>query len=463
MLFSGIPFLYCFLPAALAVYFAAPQRLKNAALFLLSVLFYGWGEPKYVLLMLGVICVTFFFGIAAEKLRNKKGGRAFFLVCVLFYVCVLGYFKYADFFISVFSKTTGLSIPLLNVALPVGISFYIFQTLSYVIDVYRGDVRANRSFISLAAYVSMFPQLIAGPIVRYSDIKGELAEKKTFDAVRVQRGAVRFIIGLSKKVILANTLGEVAAAYISSSHTVVFTLIYAVSYSMQIYFDFSGYSDMAIGLGEILGFHFPENFNYPFISKSVTEFWRRWHMTLGSWFRDYVYIPLGGNRANAARQVLNILIVWALTGLWHGASLNFVIWGLYFAVILAAEKFVKRKTNFRPPAFLRHIYVIFAVFVSFMIFSFTDFEQLKNALELWKMPFFSKETLYYLKNYAGVIIISGVLCTPLVKKLILKLKAQNKYVALLYTLEIIACVFLLILCTAFIVDGSYNPFLYFRF
>ena len=327
MLFSSVPFLFYFLPAALILYFLVPGRFKNFILLLASLFFYAWGEPKYVLLMLVSIVQGYLFGLLVEKHRGEKASKLFLALSVLVSLGLLGFFKYADFFLSSVNAVTGLSLPLLKLSLPIGISFYTFQVLSYVIDVYRGETAAQKSFIDLAAYVSLFPQLIAGPIVRYSDVAGQLRDR-THSVSAAAEGVRRFTVGFAKKVLLANQFGALASAYKQTQDaSVLFVWLYALAFLLQVYFDFSGYSDMAIGLGRILGFRFPENFNYPYISGSITEFWRRWHISLGSWFRDYLYIPLGGSRRGKARQLLNILIVWLATGLWHGAAWTFVIWG----------------------------------------------------------------------------------------------------------------------------------------
>ena len=337
MLFSSVPFLYYFLPLVLAVYFLTPARFRNAVLLLASLIFYAWGEPKYVLLMLASILSGYGFGLLQERYRGQKGAKLVCGLSVAVSLSFLLYFKYADFFLENFNAATGLGVPLLRIALPIGISFYTFQIISYTVDVYRGEP-AQKNLIHLAAYVAMFPQLIAGPIVRYSDIAQQL-EHRSHSTALAAEGVRRFLIGLGKKILIANQLGELCSVFRASDEkSVLFYWLYAVAFALHIYFDFSGYSDMAIGLGKVFGFHFLENFNYPYISASITEFWRRWHMSLGTWFRDYVYIPLGGNRVGRARQLLNILVVWMLTGFWHGAAWNFVVWGLMFAVLLIMEK-----------------------------------------------------------------------------------------------------------------------------
>ena len=359
MIFSSIPFFYCFLPAVVLVYFLVPRKLKNAVLLLFSLAFYAWGEPKYVLLMIATIALFYFCGLAIGKAQEAKWKKVWLWVSVAGGIGLLAVFKYADFFVESFNGATGLSIPLLRLALPVGISFYTFQSLSYTIDVYRGDVAVQRDPIAFGAYVTLFPQLIAGPIVRYSDIAMQL-QNRAHSWNDAMLGIRRFLVGLGKKVILADNFALLIELFRKSQEpSVLFYWMYAIAFALNIYFDFSGYSDMAIGLGRIFGFRFNENFNYPYLSKSVTEFWRRWHMSLGSWFRDYVYIPLGGNRVSKARWIFNIFTVWMLTGLWHGAAWNFVLWGLLFAVLLLIEKWIPAIGKL--PAVLRHSYVLLAV------------------------------------------------------------------------------------------------------
>ena len=404
MLFSSIPFLYYFLPLVLAVYFLVPRGLKNAVLFASSLLFYAWGEPRFCLFMLLSILQGYVFGRLIEKnAENRKWSKIFLTASVLLSLGLLGYCKYADFFISSLNAVTGLSLKLLRVALPIGISFYTFQILSYVVDVYRGDVPAQKSFLKLGTYIAMFPQLIAGPIVRYAEIAPQLDERETtFEDIAA--GAGRFVIGLSKKVLLANVLyGLITAFQESKDLSVLYYWLYAVSFTLQLYFDFSGYSDMAIGLGRIFGFRFSENFNYPYISASITEFWRRWHKSLGSWFRDYVYIPLGGNRVSNAKWLRNILVVWLLTGLWHGASWNFVLWGLGFAVLLVAEKLLY-KERLEKTHVLKHVYVLLFVTLSFVLFNASSLKEAASQIGAMfgadGLPLVSAESLYYAKSYA---------------------------------------------------------------
>ncbi len=460
MLFSSIPFIYYFLPLVFLIYFLVPRKFKNFTLLVSSLVFYAWGEPKLTVVMLISIATGYISGLILEKYRNTKKGRLILCLSLLIPIGFLVYFKYADFFISSFNSVTGLSLPLLNVVLPIGISFYTFQIISYQVDVYRGT-EAQRNPIDLACYITLFPQLIAGPIVRYTDIENQL-QSRTLSTELFASGVVKFTVGLGKKILLANTIGSFCAAFDSATDkSVVFAWVNAVAVALQIYFDFSGYSDMAIGLGRMLGFHFLENFNYPFISKSATEFWRRWHMSLGSWFRDYVYIPLGGNRVSPSRHIFNIFVVWFFTGFWHGAGWNFIIWGVFYAVILIAEKLLYGKLLEKHRIF-SHIYVIFITLISFTIFNRENMGDMLSYFRLMfgfgDTPFITAETLYYLKNYAVIILAAAVGSTPIMKKLTDKIPEKARY--FLTPLFIIG-VFLL--STAYLVDGSFNPFLYFRF
>ena len=466
MLFSSIPFLYHFLPLTLLCYFLAPRRAKNAVLLLFSLVFYAWGEPKYVLFMVASILQGYLFGRLVEKYRNyPRRSKLFLTVSVLFSLLLLGYCKYADFFIRSFNAVTGLSVPLLRVALPIGISFYTFQILSYVVDVYRGTVAAQRNLIDLGTYIAMFPQLIAGPIVRYADIEPQLKERRSTPDM-IAAGAQRFVLGLAKKVLIANVLYQLITVYKSTTQpSVLYSWMYAAAYMLHIYFDFSGYSDMAIGLGKIFGFHFAENFNYPYISRSATEFWRRWHMSLGSWFRDYVYIPMGGNRVAPARRYFNILVVWVLTGLWHGADWNFVLWGLFFAVFLIMEKGFLLKPLQKLPV-LSHLYTLLLVAVSFVIFDSAGLSE--AATHLGRMfgaggiPLVTGEALYYLGSYAVTFIIAIIGATPFPTRMA-KQFSEGKGGRALSILAPAALVLVLAVVTAYLVDGSFNPFLYFRF
>lgn len=463
MLFSGIPFLFYFLPCVLLIYFIVPQKGRNAVLLAASLFFYGWGEPKFLLFMVFSIVQGYVFARLIGRGRRKK---LFLTLSLVLSFALLGYCKYADFFIENFNAVTGLSLPLLKIALPIGISFYTFQIASYEIDVYRGDVAAQHNFIDFAAYVAMFPQLIAGPIVRYRDIAPQLKER-THSLEAAASGASRFAVGLGKKVLVANVLAQLVSAYkASAEQTALYAWLYAIAFTLQIYFDFSGYSDMAIGLGRIFGFSFPENFRYPYIAKSITEFWRRWHMSLGTWFRDYLYIPLGGSRCSRIRHIFNILVVWMATGFWHGAAWNFVFWGLFYAVLLMAEKF------FLLPALkkgrvLPHVYVLLAVTLGFVLF---DAASLKDALHQLGTLFgagtasgLGTEALYMLRSYGVVLALAALGATPLPAMLWKKAQEAKSLAPVLTVAEPLCTLVLLALCTAFLVDGSFNPFLYFRF
>ena len=459
MVFSSIPFLYYFLPAVLAVYFLTPRKGKNAVLLLASLIFYGWGELRLLPLMVFTILLCYVCGLGIERSRKRK--KLWLLASIVISVGLLGVFKYADFFIGSLNTVTGLKIPLLHLALPVGISFYTFQCLSYTIDVYRGSVPAQKNLINFGAYVALFPQLIAGPIVRYADIAREL-EHREHSWENAAVGLRRFLVGLGKKVILADNFALLIRLFRQSGETsVLFYWMYAVAFALNIYFDFSGYSDMAIGLGRVLGFHFVENFNYPYLSGSVTEFWRRWHISLGSWFRDYVYIPMGGSRVSRWRWVLNILTVWMLTGLWHGAAWNFVLWGLLFAGLLLAEKWIPVLQ--RLPGVLRHGYVLLAVVLSFVLFNADSLAQagqdFAGLFGFGSLSLTSAETLYYLKSYAVLFVLGILGSTPVVKNAARRMDGTKTGVVL----EAAAMLALLIVCTAYLVDGSFSPFLYFRF
>ena len=457
MLFSSISFLYYFLPCVLVLYFLVPRHFKNIILLISSLFFYAWGEPRLVLLMSATIVIGYVLGILME--RDAKRKKLYLVIALLCFLGALGYFKYTDFFIDNINRVTGLSIPLLRIGLPIGISFYTFQILSYNIDVYRGDVKAQKNLLHLATYISMFPQLIAGPIVRYKDVAVQL-ETREHSIDKVAQGIRRFVFGLSKKILIANVLGEICETFrASNDKSVLFYWMYAIAFSLHIYFDFSGYSDMAIGLGKIFGFDFMENFNYPYVSKSITEFWRRWHISLGNWFRDYVYIPLGGSRVNTARHLFNILVVWMLTGFWHGAAWNFIIWGLYFAVLLVIEKTFLLK-HLEHSKVLSHVYVLFAVVISFVIFNATSLPQVLTDIGglfgKGNLPLVSAEAIYYLRSYAVIFVLAILGATPMPKKLVSKWKI-SQYV------EPIILLLLLVVITAYLVDGSFNPFLYFRF
>lgn len=461
MLFSSIPFLYYFLPGVILCYFIAPKNLKNGVLLVFSLIFYAWGEPRYVFLMLATIGLFYGCGLAIGKAQTIPWKRAWLIASVVIGLGLLAVFKYADFFVSSFNAATGLSIPLLRLALPIGISFYTFQSLSYTIDVYRGNVPAQRDPIAFGAYVTLFPQLIAGPIVRYVDVARAL-DSRAHNRENIVCGARRFLLGLGKKILIADQFALLIKLFRQSQgQSVLFYWMYAIAFMLNIYFDFSGYSDMAIGLGRIFGFRFGENFNYPYISKSITEFWRRWHISLGSWFRDYVYIPMGGNRVKRSRWVLNILTVWMLTGLWHGAAWNFVLWGLLFAALLLIEKWIPGLQKL--PAVLKHFYVLFFVCISFVLFNADTIARagadLQGMFGLAGLPLITGETLYYLKSFCVLFAVGVLGATPVVKSAACKI-GQTGIGSILEPVLLIA---LLLLCTAYLVDGSFSPFLYFRF
>ena len=466
MLFSSIPFLYYFLPSVLIAYYLAPKPAKNMVLLLASLVFYGWGEPIYVFLMLATITMAYVFGRCMEKSCTKRAKKILFVTSLVISLGILGYFKYADFFITNVNAATGLGLPLLRVVLPIGISFYTFQLISYLVDVYWGKVVAQRSFIKLATYITMFPQLIAGPIVRYIDVERQLTHRDiTFS--KIAYGIRRFVLGLGKKVLIANVLGEFCSQFRETDEkSILFFWGYAIAISLQIYFDFSGYSDMAIGLGSMLGFTFMENFNYPFISKSITEFWRRWHMSLGTWFRDYVYIPLGGSRCTLARNMFNIFVVWMLTGLWHGAEWNFILWGLYFGIFLMIEKlFLLRFLE--KHALFGNVYVLFLTLVSFVMFDGTNLSQLGEYLKAMfgfaGLPFVTDTTMYYFNSYLVVFAVAMFGATPLPKRMVESISKHVVPRRIKEAMEPVVMVIVLLLVTAYLVDGSFNPFLYFRF
>ena len=462
MVFSSVPFLYVFLPVVLLGYFLVPRRFKNVVLLAASLFFYYYGERAYTSLLLISSLSDYLHSLYIEKHRGTQRAKAALISSIAVNLALLGFFKYADFLISTVNGLLHTSIPLLKVPLPIGISFFTFQTMSYTIDVYRGRVHAQKNLVTMGTFVCLFPQLVAGPIVRYSDIALELEQRST-TLDEVSAGARRFVVGLAKKVLVANAMGELCGLYRSAGEqTTLFALLYAAAFTIQIYYDFSGYSDMAIGLGLLFGFHFPENFNYPYLSRSVSEFWRRWHMTLGGWFRDYVYIPLGGNRVPRLLYIRNIFVVWALTGLWHGAAWNFVVWGLLFGVLLTAEKLFLDKWLQKCGRILPHVYVMAVVVLSFVLFNASSMQgalaDIAAVLGLTGAPFAGTLSLYYLKSYAVLLAVSVVGCTPWPKKLALALPEGVRTV-----LEPVAMAVLLLLVTAYLVDGSFNPFLYFRF
>lgn len=467
MVFSGLTFLLLFLPAVLLVYFIVPKRFKNAVLFLFSLLFYAWGEPVYVVLMLFSTVLDFSCGKVVDRYRGTPKAKIGLLVSVFVNLGLLCLFKYTDFFITTINSITGTAIPLLNLPLPIGISFYTFQTMSYTIDVYRGDAKVQNNIISFGAYVSLFPQLIAGPIVRYQTIADQINDRThSFD--KFGDGVKRFAVGLAKKVLLANNIGLLWSAVSKtdiSQLSVVSAWLGAIAFAFQIYFDFSGYSDMAIGLGKIFGFDFLENFNYPYISKSVTEFWRRWHISMGTWFRDYVYIPLGGNRKRFAVQIRNIAVVWLLTGFWHGASWNYVLWGVFYGILLIIEKLFLLKYLNKAPSFIGHIYAVICILIGWVFFAFEDISQGLDYLKVMfggASAFVTNETMYQMISYLPLLLICLVASTPAGKILYGKLK-KLKNSTLTSLVSISGMLAVTVLSTAYLISGSYNPFLYFRF
>lgn len=454
MVFSSILFIFYFLPLTLLLYYAGPSRLRNLVLLVMSLAFYSWGEPVYISIMLFSTVFDYGNGIAIEKCLSsgrKRAARAVLLLSVAGNLGILGFFKYSNFFIETVNAAGGTDFPLLELSLPIGISFYTFQTMSYTIDVYLGQAGAQKNLVQFGAYVAMFPQMVAGPIVKYKDISGQLADRNV-TAERFSYGISRFITGLSKKVLLANNIGMVWEQ-ISGGNLAVLSAaeawIGAAAFSFQIYFDFSGYSDMAIGLGELFGFHFQENFNYPYRSKSMTEFWRRWHISLGTWFREYVYIPLGGSRKGMKRQLLNLLIVWCLTGLWHGASWNFLVWGLYFGVFLTAEKLFLLRRLEALPGWVSHAYCLIFVAVSWVIFAFDSMADVctyvKSMFGLGSGGWIGEAALYYGETW-GVFFVVCALCSLGIFKM------KRAFLPVLFAASI-----------CFLAGGTYNPFLYFRF
>ena len=459
MLFSSVTFIYYFLPILLLIYFIVPKKLKNTILLIFSLLFYFLGEPRYLVILLLSCVINYIF---SKLIERDKGKKIILMLAVIYNVGQLLIFKYLDFFIVNINNVTGLGLKLYYFTLPIGISFFTFQAMAYVIDVYNKRHKSARSLWEFMTYISLFPQLIAGPIVRYSDVLEEFNEREhSFNNIAL--GIRRFIIGLGKKVLIANVFGELVREITEVS--VLSSWIKPIAYTFQIYFDFSGYSDMAIGLGLMFGFHFKENFNYPLIASSITDFWRRWHISLSSWFRDYIYIPLGGNRVGKIKLLRNIFVVWFLTGFWHGASWNFILWGLYFAVILVIEKFIIKKYLDKTKV-LKYIYSIILIIIGFLIFSVEDvnaiFSDLKNMFFVGNISLYNSEILYLLRNYLGLFIVAIIGATPLMKVLMEKIN-NTKLKKGIDILEPVFLILLLILVTAFLVDESFNPFLCFRF
>ncbi len=471
MVFSSIPFLFFLLPLCLILYYTVPFSLKNGILLIFSLIFYAWGEPVYILLMLFATLVDYTNGMLMERFGKTKAKRTFFLCCsVVINLSVLAFFKYADFLIVNLNGLLGTNITPLGLGLPVGISFFTFQTMSYIIDLYRGEVETEHNYFTYLTYVSMFPQLVAGPIVRFSDINAELHNRKLLRS-EIEAGLLRFMQGLFKKVLIANQVGalwEDLRIIEASQISVTMAWIGAVCFTLQLYFDFSAYSDMAIGMGWMLGFHFNENFNYPLSSVSITDFWRRWHISLSTWFRDYVYIPLGGNRKGMAKQLRNTAIVWFLTGLWHGAAWNFVLWGVYYGILLTLEKFIWGKKLAKLPKLIQHLYAILIVVFGFVIFTFDDMGALRTYLSsmfgIAGNPLFGTEVLWYLGNYSVVLLIACVLAFPFYPWLKTRLASIGRMGGTITSVVSMAgYIALFLLATAYLVNDTYNPFLYFRF
>jgi len=471
MVFSSVLFLFRFLPAVMICYFLAPGRVKNLILLLGSLVFYAWGEPVYVVLMLFSTVSDYIHGILIDAFRGRKAAKVLLFTSVLINLAILGFFKYADFLITSVNAIAGTAITPLDLPLPIGISFYTFQTMSYSIDVYREKAKVQKNILDFAVFVTMFPQLIAGPIVKYTDVQEDLKFRKP-DITAISYGCRRFVMGLAKKVIIANNIGmlwEEIAACDYAGLNVLTAWMGILAFAFQIYYDFSGYSDMAIGLGACLGFHFPENFNHPYMAGSVTDFWRRWHISLGSWFRDYVYIPLGGNRKGAARQMLNILIVWALTGIWHGAGWNFFFWGIWFAVFLIIEKVGFKKLLDHIPKFMGVIYTFLIVMVGWVLFSVEDVSFIANYLSA--MFGFNHAGLYdrrawFLLGENAVLFTAAVICATPLFSIIWKKGEESRSgfsTAVYHLAEKVVPALLLLASIAYVVKASYNPFLYFRF
>ena len=458
MVFSSILFIFRFLPIAMGIYFLTPKKLKNLSLLILSLIFYSWGEPRYFLLMIASIFVDYFISINIEKNNKNKKIKIFLLaISIIFNVGILFFFKYINFFIENINSIFNMSLNNVKITLPLGISFYTFQTMSYTIDVFLGKVKAEKNIINFGAFVCLFPQLIAGPIVKYIDISKEL-KNRDINLDEIQEGIRLFILGLGSKVLIANNIGslwnEVETMGFNNISTIL-AWMGIIAFSLQIYFDFNGYSLMAIGLGKILGFNFPNNFNYPYESRSITEFWRRWHITLGQWFKQYVYIPLGGNRLGRARTYFNLFIVWFLTGFWHGASYNFILWGLYFFILICIEK--NGLLNLlNKHKLISHIYTIFFILVGWVLFAVIDLNQIINFLK--KMFIFNagNEWIYYLRNYIITYTIAIIFSTSFLKKIYNKFVKNN-------IVDTIILITIFLLSIAYLVDSSYNPFLYFRF
>lgn len=464
MVFSSLVFMFAYLPITLLAYYLVPRQGRNIFLFIVNLIFYGWGEPKLVLLMVFNIFFNYIGGWLVDKYRADAKKKKLFLIltCVLD-IGILAVFKYTGMITETLNMLPFLNIPELQISLPIGISFYTFQTMSYVIDVYRDDAPVSKNFINFGTYVALFPQLIAGPIVRYRDVAEQLVNRRE-TLEMFTRGVKLFMVGLAKKVIVANTMGTLTTNIFATTdeNGVVGTWVGMIAYTFQIYFDFSGYSDMACGLGNMMGFEFLKNFNYPYIAKSITDFWRRWHISLSTWFKEYVYIPLGGNRKGVKRQILNLLIVWGLTGLWHGAAYNFVLWGLYYGLLLILEKFVLKKFLDRLPSFVQHIYTLFIIIIGWGLFYFTDVGQLGEFMvDLFNFGngICGDQAFNLIMSNLPMLIIAAVASTPLVTMLY----TRFEHTRFMWIPETLYCMGVLAVSTASLVNQSYNPFLYFRF
>lgn len=464
MVFSSLVFMFAYLPITLLAYYLVPRQGRNIFLFIVNLIFYGWGEPKLVLLMVFNIFFNYIGGWLVDKYRADAKKKKLFLIltCVLD-IGILAVFKYTGMITETLNMLPFLNIPELQISLPIGISFYTFQTMSYVIDVYRDDAPVSKNFINFGTYVALFPQLIAGPIVRYRDVAEQLVNRRE-TLEMFTKGVKLFMVGLAKKVIIANTMGTLTTNIFATTdeNGVVGTWVGIIAYTFQIYFDFSGYSDMACGLGNMMGFEFLKNFNYPYIAKSITDFWRRWHISLSTWFKEYVYIPLGGNRKGVKRQILNLLIVWGLTGLWHGAAYNFVLWGLYYGLLLILEKFVLKKFLDRLPSFVQHIYTLFIIIIGWGLFYFTDVGQLGEFMvDLFNFGngICGDQAFNLIMSNLPMLIIAAVASTPLATMLY----TRFEYTRFMWIPETLYCMGVLAVSTASLVNQSYNPFLYFRF
>ncbi len=467
MVFSSAVFLFGFLPALLALYFLAKDKYKNYVLLAFSLIFYGFGGPKLLAMMITVVMLDYLAAMFIDKIKSEKKRKWLLILTVVLNIGTLFYFKYTGFTVEIINRLAGLKIPVPNIVLPIGISFYTFQAMSYVIDVYRKEVKAEKNPFFVLLYVSMFPQLVAGPIVRYQTVAEEIT-KRTVTLQSFTDGIERFIFGLCKKLIIANNTGKLAdVIFGAEALETPLAWLGAIAYSLQIYFDFSAYSDMAIGLGKIFGFNFEENFNYPYIAKSVTEFWRRWHISLSTWFRDYVYIPLGGNRKGVARQIINLFVVWALTGIWHGAAVNFLLWGLYYFAFLILEKFVLKKWLDKMPKFVGHVYTLIVVLFGWVLFRCTGMTEVVRVLKAMLVPYITditwQQVAIYLSSYGAYLLMGIILSIPVfpwIRNIVMTKYKENIFVQIMYYGFVLG---MFVIAIAFLSQATYNPFIYFRF